>query len=116
MNEDAFNASIRKFLKTLGVTAQREIEKSVRKALEDGCLKGNEKLAAKATVTIGALNFTHEVGGDTDHVAGPVVHQRRCLQSRTAAVIPTSRTARSAIVVSSCQMLCCSSGNVSSSA
>src|SRR5262249_48111218 len=30
MNEDVFNTSIRKFLKTLGVSAQREIEKAVR--------------------------------------------------------------------------------------
>ena len=28
MNEDVFNTSIRKFLKRLGVTAQREIEKA----------------------------------------------------------------------------------------
>src|SRR5262245_5131505 len=46
MNEDVFNTSIRKFLKTLGVSAQREIEKAVRQALADGKLKGNEKLAA----------------------------------------------------------------------
>jgi Family of unknown function (DUF6494) len=61
MNEDVFNASIRKFLKTLGVSAQREIEKVVRQALADGKLKGNEKLAAQATVTIGSLQFKHEV-------------------------------------------------------
>ena len=42
MNEDVFNTSIRKFLKTLGVTAQREIEKAVRQALAEGKLKGNE--------------------------------------------------------------------------
>jgi hypothetical protein len=63
MNEDVFNTSIRTFLKTLGVTAQREIEKAVRQALADGHLKGNEQLSAKATVTIGALAFTHEVAG-----------------------------------------------------
>jgi hypothetical protein len=34
MNEDIFNTSIRRFLKTLGVTAQREIEKAVREALK----------------------------------------------------------------------------------
>jgi hypothetical protein len=61
MNEDIFNTSIRRFLKTLGVTAQREIEKAVRQALAEGRLKGNEKLPAKATVTIGALTFTHTV-------------------------------------------------------
>jgi hypothetical protein len=64
MNEDVFNTSIRTFLKTLGVTAQREIEKSVRQALADGRLKGSEKLAAKAVVTIGALSFTHEIAGE----------------------------------------------------
>jgi hypothetical protein len=63
MNEDAFNTSIRKFLKMLGVTAQREIEKAVRQALADGRLKGNEKLSAKATVAIDALNFTHTIDG-----------------------------------------------------
>jgi hypothetical protein len=66
MNEDVFNASIRRFLKTLGVTAQREIEKAVRQALADGRLKGDENLAAKATVVIGSIAFTHEVGGDIE--------------------------------------------------
>jgi hypothetical protein len=64
MNEDVFNTSIRRFLKTLGVTAQREIEKAVRQAVADGRLKGNETLSAQATVTIGAISLTHEVGGD----------------------------------------------------
>jgi len=36
MNEDVFNASIRKFLKALGVTAQREIEKAVRQSWSRG--------------------------------------------------------------------------------
>ena len=66
MNEDIFNASIRKFLKTLGVSGQREIEKAVRAALADGRLKGNEKLSAKATITIGCIKFTHDVGGDIE--------------------------------------------------
>ena len=61
MDEDVFNTSIRRFLKTLGVTAQREIEKAVRQALADGKLKGNEKLAAQATITIGHLQFRHEI-------------------------------------------------------
>jgi Family of unknown function (DUF6494) len=63
MNEETFNNSLRKFLKTLGVGAQREIEKAVRQALADGRLKGNEKLPASATITIGALGFSHEVEG-----------------------------------------------------
>jgi Family of unknown function (DUF6494) len=66
MNEDVLNASIRKFLKTLGVTAQREIEKAVRQALADGRVKGNEKLPATATVTLGGIGLSHEVKGDIE--------------------------------------------------
>lgn len=66
MNEDVFNASIRKFLKTLGVTAQREIEKAVRKALEEGKLKGSEKFSAKATVTLAGIGLAHEVTGEIE--------------------------------------------------
>ena len=40
MNEDAFNMSVRKFLKKVGVTAQREIEQAVREAAASGKLKG----------------------------------------------------------------------------
>jgi len=66
MNEDIFNTSIRKFLKTLGVTAQREIEKAVRQALADGKLRGNEKFPARATVTLGGLGFSHEIKGEIE--------------------------------------------------
>jgi hypothetical protein len=66
MNEDVFNASIRKFLKTLGVSAQREIEKAVRRALSEGRLKGDEKFPATATVTIGKIGLTHEVKGEIE--------------------------------------------------
>ena len=55
MNEDVFNGSIRKFLKTVGVTAQREIEKAVRQAVAEGRLKGNEKFPATATITLGGV-------------------------------------------------------------
>ena len=55
MNEDVFNVSIRKFLKTLGVSAQREIEKAVRQGLAEGKLKGNERLQAMAVVTLGGI-------------------------------------------------------------
>jgi Family of unknown function (DUF6494) len=66
MNEDVFNGSIRKFLKTLGVSAQREIEKAVRQALAEGRLKGNEKFPAKATVTLGGIAFSHEIKGEIE--------------------------------------------------
>ena len=55
MDEDAFNMSVRKFLKKLGVTAQREIEISVREQLESGGLAGDETLEAKATIVVSGL-------------------------------------------------------------
>jgi hypothetical protein len=63
MNEDVLNTSVRKFLKTVGVTAQREIEKAVRDAVAAGRLKGNEKLPAKMVLTVAGLNLSHTVDG-----------------------------------------------------
>ncbi|HET7296611.1 MAG TPA: DUF6494 family protein [Gemmatimonadales bacterium] len=55
MNEEAFNISVRKFLKNFGVTAQREIEKSVDAAMKAGKLKGTETLKARARLEIQGL-------------------------------------------------------------
>ena len=59
MDEDAFNMSVRKFLKKLGVSAQREIELSVREQLQARKLRGDETLEATATVAVSGL--PHEV-------------------------------------------------------
>jgi 16S rRNA U516 pseudouridylate synthase RsuA-like enzyme len=64
MNEDVFNTSIRKFLKEVGVTSQREIEKAVRAGVVEGRLKGQSSLPAKMTLTVGGINLTHTVSGD----------------------------------------------------
>ena len=63
MNEDVLNDTVRKFLKTVGVTSQREIEKAVRDAVASGKLKGDEKLPAKMTLTVGGINLSHAVDG-----------------------------------------------------
>jgi hypothetical protein len=65
MNEDAFNMSVRKFLKKVGVTAQREIEVAVREAAAAGKL-GSGALPAKATFTIGGVNLTFDVSGEVE--------------------------------------------------
>ena len=41
MDEETFNISIRKFLKMVGVSSQREIEKAVAEAQADGAITGN---------------------------------------------------------------------------
>ena len=56
MDEEVFNMSVRKFLKKLGVTAQREIELAVREHLERGDLQGGERLDATATITVAGLS------------------------------------------------------------
>jgi hypothetical protein len=66
MNEDVFNASLRKFLKKVGITSQREIEKMVRDAVASGRLKGHEKLSATMVLTVGGINLSHEVTGDIE--------------------------------------------------
>ena len=63
MDEEAFNMSIRRFLKTLGVTAQREIELAVREQLEGGDLQGDETLDATATITVAGLSRDVIVNG-----------------------------------------------------
>ena len=63
MNDDVLNMSLRKFLKKVGVTSQREIENAVKEALESGRLKGNERLAAKVHLTIEAVGLNAEIDG-----------------------------------------------------
>ena len=63
MDEQVFNMSVREFLKTLGVTAQREIEIAVREQLESGDLQGDETLEAQATVTVRGLSHDVVVSG-----------------------------------------------------
>ena len=55
MDEEVFNMTVRKFLKNLGVTAQREIEIAVREQLQAGELRGDETLEAEATIIVRGL-------------------------------------------------------------
>lgn len=64
MNEDRFNMDLRKFLKQVGITSQREIEIAVRQALANGKLKGNAALNARMVLTIPELGLTHEIKGE----------------------------------------------------
>jgi len=63
MNEDVFNTSLRRFLKKVGITSQREIEQAVRAALAGRVLKGSEALPAKMVLTIEAIALTVEIEG-----------------------------------------------------
>lgn len=69
MSEEAFNMSLRKFLKTVGVTSQREIEEAVRAARVAGKLPGGT-VTAKVVLTVGEIDLAHEVTGQIDMPEG----------------------------------------------
>ncbi len=64
MNEDTFNMEVRKFLKVVGVTSQREIETAVRAAIAAGKHKGTSTLKASMTLAIPELGLQHEIKGE----------------------------------------------------
>ena len=63
MNEEALNVSVRKFLKKVGITSQREIEQAVRAAVSGGRLKGNEALPAKVTLAVEGIGLAIGIEG-----------------------------------------------------
>ncbi|MDB5750493.1 MAG: hypothetical protein JWP65_914 [Ramlibacter sp.] len=64
MDDEAFNISIRKFLKVVGVSSQREIEQAVAKALQDGSIQGDETLPATMTLEIAGLKLRVAFDGE----------------------------------------------------
>jgi hypothetical protein len=66
MNEEALNASLRKFLRTVGVTSQQEIEKAVRAAVQDGRIEGNAVLPAKMVLTIDGVGLNYTIDGSIE--------------------------------------------------
>ena len=64
MDDEQFNMNIRNYLKKVGINSQREIEKSVRVALDNGDLIGNENLNVKVTLAIESINLTLDVDGE----------------------------------------------------
>ena len=64
MNQDHFNMEIRKYLKKVGITSQREITDLVTKAISEGKLTGNETLKPHANITLQDLGCTIEIDGE----------------------------------------------------
>ena len=64
MNQDNFNMEIRKYLKKVGITSQREITEAVNRAISEGKLTGNESLKAHATIVFQDIGCTIEIDGE----------------------------------------------------
>jgi hypothetical protein len=62
MEQDAFNMSLRKFLKQVGVTSQHELERLV----EDKGLRGKGKLTVRAVITAEGTDLNHVVESEID--------------------------------------------------
>ena len=64
MDQETFNLSIRKFLKTVGVSSQREVEQAVARAIADGTISGDETLAATMTLQVAGLRLELKFDGE----------------------------------------------------
>jgi hypothetical protein len=64
MNEETFNLSIRKFLKTVGVNSQREIEQAVAKAIATHTISGTESFPARVTLEVAGLKLNVKFDGE----------------------------------------------------
>ena len=64
MDQETFNLSIRKFLKTVGVKSQREIEQAVAQAVAAGTLKGSETFTATMRLQIPSLGLDVDFDGE----------------------------------------------------
>jgi uncharacterized protein DUF6494 len=64
MNEETFNLSIRKFLKMVGVSSQREIEQAVARAIAARAISGTETFPAKVTLEIAGVKLDVKFDGE----------------------------------------------------
>jgi len=55
---------IRKYLKKIGITSQREITEAVNQSISEGKLDGNETLKASAKIMIHDIDFELEINGE----------------------------------------------------
>jgi len=61
MDEDKLNIEIRKFLKKVGITSQREIENYVRKKFSKVDIKNNQSIEIKMELTSNDGDLYHTI-------------------------------------------------------
>lgn len=64
MNDETFNLSIRKFLKTVGINSQREIEQAVAKGMAAGRIAGTESFPATLRLEVAGLQLDVKFDGE----------------------------------------------------
>ena len=61
MDEDNLNIEIRKFLKKVGITSQREIENYIRKKFSEGGLKEVQSIEIKMELSSNDGDLSHTI-------------------------------------------------------
>ena len=66
MDEEKLNISTRKLLKNVGITSQRIIENSIRKAIDDDVINNSKKIQVSFTLEISELSIKKQIDGDIE--------------------------------------------------
>ena len=66
MNEDKLNLSLRKFLKNVGITSQRKIEKKVRDAISSSKISSSKKIIISAKLLSEDIDLNESIEGEID--------------------------------------------------
>ena len=61
MDEDNLNIEIRRFLKKVGITSQREIENYIRKKISEGNLSVGESVEMSINLSSGDGDLLHSI-------------------------------------------------------
>ena len=61
MDEDNLNIEIRRFLKKVGITSQREIENYIRKKFAKGSLKEGDSIEVSMSLSSGDGELSHSI-------------------------------------------------------
>ena len=64
MDENNFNMALRKYLKKVGITSQREIEQAVKNGVDCGKLSGSGILHARMRLQIDEIDLDLTIEGD----------------------------------------------------
>lgn len=66
MDEETLNLSVRRFLKSVGVSSQREVEHAVASALSSKAISGDESFPATMTLEVPGLKLRVVFDGSID--------------------------------------------------
>jgi len=66
LDDEKLNTEIRKFLKKVGITSQKEIERAIKEKLDNGELQGTDKLASKMVLMIPALDLEYTIDSEIE--------------------------------------------------